>query len=109
MLVSAKVANTSSTAGSEVLQAYIARISPSEICRPKKELRGFTKVFVPPFEEKRAVISLQVKHAVSVWDEAADAWLMEAGLYEILIGNSSASISQRIQFSIATSLHWSGL
>jgi beta-glucosidase len=109
MLVSAKVANTSSTAGSEVLQAYIARISPSEICRPKKELRGFTKVFVPPFEEKRAVINLQVKHAVSVWDEAADAWLMEAGLYEILIGNSSASISQRIQFSIATSLHWSGL
>jgi hypothetical protein len=64
---------------------------------------------MPPLEEKRAVINIQVKHAAGVWDEAADAWLMSAELYGISTDNSSASISQRLQFSIATPVHWTGL
>jgi beta-glucosidase len=110
LVVSFAVANTSSSvAGREVCQAYVAREGPSVVSRPVKELKAFTKVFVPPLEERGAVVKLSVKHATSVWDEAADAWLMEAGKYAVLIGNSSASTSLRVDFSVPVSAHWNGL
>jgi len=55
------------------------------------------------------VVRLPVKHATSVWDEAAEAWLMEAGEYAVLIGNSSTSTSLRVGFSVSASAHWNGL
>lgn len=90
------------------IRLYYALVSvPIAVTRPKKEPKGFTKTFVPSFGERIAAINMHVKQAVSVWDADADAWLVEARLYEILIGNSSASISQRISFTAAKSTHWS--
>jgi beta-glucosidase len=109
LVISLTVANTSSVAGSEVCQAYVAREGSSIVSRPSKELKGFTKIFVPSFEERLAVIKLPVKHSTSIWDEASGAWLMEAGLYTVLIGNSSASTNLRVGFSVPASAHWNGL
>jgi hypothetical protein len=88
---------------------YCKRTSRGSALRRFVDPRRITDVFMPPLEEKRTVINIQVKHAAGVWDEAADAWLMSAELYGISTDNSSASISQRLQFSIATPVHWTGL
>lgn len=108
MQVSVVVRNTSAIDGSEVCQAYVRRVSESAVARPFKELKGFTKVFVPAGEAKTAHISMEVKHATSIWDELADQWLMEHGQYELLVGASSASVPLSVPFKVAESLHWRG-
>lgn len=50
--VSFKIKNTGSVDGAEIAEVYVAD-KESTIFRPKKELRGFKKVFLKAGEEKR--------------------------------------------------------
>jgi hypothetical protein len=100
------VANTSAVAGCRIIQAYVARIKPSAVTRPRKDPEGFTKIFGLSFGERRAAINLHVKHAISFGYEDADACLVEVKLYLILICNSSASVSQKLSLTVAKSPHW---
>jgi hypothetical protein len=109
VLLLVDVANTSAVAICEVTRAYAARIEPSAVTRPRKELKGSTKIFVLSFGDIGAAVNMHVKHTVSGWGEDADVWLVVAGLYVILICNSSASILQRVIFTVTKSTHWTGL
>ncbi len=54
--VSFKIKNTGSVDGAEIAEVYVAN-PESTVFHPKKELRGFKKVFLKPGEEKEVSVS----------------------------------------------------
>ncbi|KAI7769411.1 hypothetical protein LZL87_012852 [Fusarium oxysporum] len=106
--VSVQVANTGSFDGSQVVQVYVRQKNPGLI-RPIKELKGFDKLFVPAGETMTAIIKMPKRYVISFWDEWRDAWAMEKGEYELLIGDSSAHTPLSASFSLDESSWWRGL
>ena len=99
LVVAVDVINTGDRAGSEVVQVYVHDVE-STLPRPAKELAGFAKLHLEPGQTARAEVCLG-RRAFTVWDVAADDWLVEAGEYEILVGASSTdlrgSVSVRVE------------
>ncbi|KAL8243583.1 hypothetical protein R6Q59_009841 [Mikania micrantha] len=108
LTVSVNVKNTGDKAGAQVVQVYISQDDPS-IGRPPKELKGFTKVFLQPGEERRAQVKLSKKYACSFWDEERDAWVMEKGNYTVHVGDCSANVPLTTDFEVPKSVWWRGL
>lgn len=81
------VKNTGKMAGAEVAQLYV-RQEKSALPRPYKELKGFQKVLLAPGEEKKVTISLQ-EDAFSYYDDNKHAWVLEPGVFDIIVGSSS--------------------
>lgn len=94
--VTLTVKNTGSTAGSEIVQLYVAK-PDAQIFRPARELKGFAKVWLEPGESKRVTILLDDK-AFRFWNPAANRWETEGGRYELLVGASAADI--RLQAAV---------
>ncbi len=88
--VSFKIKNVGDVAGAEVAQLYVAD-KESTIFRPTKELKGFTKVFLEPGEEKTVSIELD-KRAFAYYNININDWHVESGDFDILIGASSKDI-----------------
>ena len=63
----------------------------SSVVRPKKELKGFTKIYLEPGESKEAKIVLDKKD-FSFWNPEIKDWFAEKGNFKIHIGSSSADI-----------------
>ncbi|MFT4413291.1 beta-glucosidase family protein [Fredinandcohnia humi] len=84
------ISNTGSLDGMEVAQLYVGSKS-KEIFRPKKELKGFTKVFLHPGESKRVTIPFDDK-TFRYFNVKTNKWEIEEADYEIMIGTSSADI-----------------
>jgi beta-glucosidase len=108
--VSVDVSNTGQRDGAQVVQVYVAQEEPS-IDRPVKELKGFTKVFLKAGETKKAVeVKISKKYAASWWDEESDAWVMEKGRYEVLVGDSSDHTPLSGEyFEVEETKWWNGL
>jgi beta-glucosidase len=107
--VSVQVKNTGNRDGAEVVQVYVAQKKPS-IRRPKKELKGFKKVWLEKGEEKVVHVSIEVKYAASFWDEVREAWIMERDGYEVLVSNSSnAESALKGSFEVQKTSWWNGL
>lgn len=107
-VVSTKVANTGSRAGAEVIQVYIAPVSPP-INRPKKELKGFKKVYLQPGSESVVEVKLDLIRSTSFWDEYSSRWCSHAGTYKILVGTSSAGDFLESSLELHKTVYWSGL
>jgi beta-glucosidase len=104
-----QIHNDGPIAGAEVVQLYIAADPTiSTIARPKKELKGFRKVFLEPGEAKQVEIDLD-KHAVAFWDEVLKCWVCEQGRYEVLVGSSSADIRLKGELVLEETWTWTGL
>lgn len=84
------IKNTGTRDGAEVAQLYI-HAKDSDVYRPFKELKGFTKVFLKAGEEKELTIILDDK-AFRYYNTGNSQWEVEEGEYEILIGASSKEI-----------------
>ena len=108
IIVSANVSNTGKVDGAEVVQVYFAQRNPS-LNRPKKELKGFSKIFVKAGETERVQIIISKKYAVSFWDEARDAWVMEKDIFDVLVGNSSANTPLKAPIAVRRTEWWRGL
>jgi beta-glucosidase len=107
--VSVKVSNTGERAGAEVVQVYLSQKNPS-IRRPKKELKGFKKVFLEKGESKVIEVSIETKYATSFWDEIRNAWVSERDTYEVIAGGSSDEVgSVRGSFEVEKTSWWNGL
>ena len=85
-----KVKNTGKYFGKEIVQLYIKN-TDSNILRPEKELKAFTKVSLFPDEEKQVSFLIDTKD-FSHYDINTNNWVIESGPYEILIGKSSRDI-----------------
>lgn len=90
LTVSVSVTNTGKLAGSEILQLYVADRECTSI-RPKKELKGFSKVFLEPGETKTIFFSLD-KRSFAYYNVKLEDWFVESGDFDILIGASSRDI-----------------
>ena len=88
--VSLTVTNTGSVAGTEIVQLYVAKKN-SELFRPAKELKGFSRVTLAPGEKQRITIMLDDK-AFRFWNVKANRWEIEGGEYELLVGASVEDI-----------------
>jgi beta-glucosidase len=96
--VTISITNSGRVEGAEIVQAYI-HDELSRLPRPHKELQAFNKVFLQPGETKDAVLVFD-KYSVGYYDTDLPAWIAEKGLFNILIGASSADI--RYGFSCST-------
>ena len=96
--VTLKVTNTGTVAGSEIVQLYIGK-KQELIFRCKKELKGFTKVFLNPGESRWVNIKLE-QHSFEFFDIFTQLWQTEPGSYEISIGASSEDIRWKNEIEI---------
>ena len=93
--VAAKITNTGSAAGAEVVQLYIA--APQDgLHRPLRELKGFEKVFLAPGETKEVQFELDDR-SFAVW---SDGWKVPGGVYTAELGASSEKILLRGEIRI---------
>jgi len=90
LTVTVDVRNTGEFAGKEVVQLYVADRA-SSVRRPVKELKGFEKVFLEPGETKRITFMLD-RRAFAFWSESLSDWIVESGMFDILVGSSSEDI-----------------
>jgi beta-glucosidase len=96
--VSVDVTNTGDMAGDEVVQLYVH--ARSELKRPVKELKGFSRVHLQPGETK--TVTFYLKHeSLKYYDEATRTFRVENGTVDLYIGSSSADI--RLQGEITVS------
>ncbi|MGB4269151.1 MAG: glycoside hydrolase family 3 C-terminal domain-containing protein [Spirochaetota bacterium] len=86
-MVSVDVTNTGDMSGSEVIQIYVS-YPYSAVERPKKELKGFTKLHLKPKEMKTATITISAKD-FAYYDEKKSDWVVEKMVYTLLVGTSS--------------------
>jgi beta-glucosidase len=88
--VSLNVTNTGAVAGSEVVQLYVSDVE-SSVYRPDQELKAFAKVALAPGATRRVTFQLD-DAAFATYDPGAQAWIVEAGEFQIRIGASSRDI-----------------
>ncbi len=88
--LSFQIKNTGKMDGSEVAQCYI-QANASKIYRPKKELKGFAKVFLKQGETKIVSIPLGPE-AFAFYNTEEKQWQVEDLQYTILIGSSLQDI-----------------
>lgn len=105
--VSCKVQNTGSRKGAEVVQLYIAPVSPP-IRRPLKELKEFRKVFLDSGAEETITIPLDIVRATSFWDEKRNSWCSYEGAYKIMVGTSSGGEFLETVVNVSETTYWSG-
>jgi beta-glucosidase len=123
--VEVTVTNTGARRGAEVVQCYVApRVSA--LVRPPKELKAFAKVWLDPGESQRVQLELDAR-AFSYWDpgnarwdeltamqkdcnpfapppaakRTNAGWRIDAGVYDILVGRSSADLPHCAELTIA--------
>lgn len=106
--IKCQVRNTGSKAGAEVLQVYVAPISPP-IKRPVKELKEFHKCFIEATSEKTVTIPLDLIRATSYWDEKSGSWCSHSGVYKIMVGTSSRGDFLEHSFDLPETVFWSGV
>ncbi len=88
--VSFTVTNTGAVDGAEISQIYISAKN-GKVYRPRKELKGFVKVFLKSGESKRVTVSLDDK-AFRYFNTHADCWDVEDADYEIMVGANVSDI-----------------
>lgn len=107
--ITIKVKNTGKREGQDVVQVYVRQHSPS-IRRPPRELKGFAKVAVKAGSYAYATVEVPLKYATSYWDEIRDAWIMEAGKFDIDVTDGTGmqkAMSETIE--VRKTIWWNGL
>ncbi len=89
--LSLKVKNIGKAIGKEVVQVYISKTN-SEIDRPLKELKGFSKTGLLNTDESANLNIVIPISDFSYWNEEINNWSIENGEYNILVGSSSRDI-----------------
>lgn len=84
------IKNTGNVDGAEVAQVYVSCVN-GKIFRPKKELKGFTKVFLKAGESKTVTVKLDDK-AFRYFNVKTDRWEVETADYEIMVAASVSDV-----------------
>lgn len=95
--VQVDVTNTGARAGQEVVQLYLRDVE-SSLVRPQKELKAFAKVQLDPGETKTVTLTLH-EEDLAFYDDAKNAWVVEPGTFEVLVGRSAGDLRLSGEFS----------
>ena len=96
--ISYAIQNTSEREGKEVSQVYVRERAPL-VYRPKKELKAFAKTFVCAGKSKTVTHFLDMS-VFAHWSVSQNRWAVTNGIYEVLVGASSADIRLRAKLRI---------
>jgi beta-glucosidase len=94
--VSVEVTNIGNKEGTEVVQCYVHDLV-SSVTRPVQELKGFQRITLKPGEKKIVELVLTPEHFGMY--NAKMNWVVEPGQFEIMTGNSSATV-QKVMLNI---------
>ncbi|KHL71740.1 glycosyl hydrolase family 3, partial [Pseudomonas putida] len=83
--------NTGDKAGFEVAQLYIQPIDP-QVDRPKKELKGFTKVYLEPGQSKTVSLPIDSR-SLAYFVQNTDSWDVDAGKFKVWVGPDSENLT----------------
>lgn len=103
--VTANITNTGDVDGAEVAQLYItlpgggSSNGSSDSAVPVRQLRGFEKTFLNTTQTATVEFSL-TRRDLSIWDTAAQKWLLQQGSYDVSVGPSSRSLPLVRSFNI---------
>ncbi|SEJ89309.1 beta-glucosidase [Sphingomonas sp. OV641] len=96
-VVSVAVTNAGERSAEEVVQLYV-RDPVASVARPVRELRGFHRLSLRAGEQR--TLRFTLTHAqLALWK--AGKWVIEPGVFEVMVGSSSADIRARGRFAIA--------
>jgi beta-glucosidase len=99
--VSLKVTNKGTMDGEEVVELYLAPMD-NKVLKPVRELRAFSKVFVPA--GKTAMVRMNLSYDdFCHYEAASERWEAEPGLYEVQVGASSENIILRASVNVKSS------
>ena len=88
--ITLQLANAGKIGGKEVVELYVACPS-SKVERAPKELKGFDKVYVAPYDSASAKITISARD-LAYFDSFLHVWRTEPGRYKILLGPNSEDI-----------------
>jgi beta-glucosidase len=97
--ISVDVKNTGKRTGDEVVQLYVHQ-EKSSVKVPAKELRGFQRISLQPGEKQTVTFTLPAAK-LAIWDETAHGFVVEPGVFDVMIGASSADIRLKNQIEVA--------
>ncbi|MFN8504242.1 glycoside hydrolase family 3 C-terminal domain-containing protein [Kouleothrix sp.] len=99
LAITVPVRNSGTRVGQAVVQLYV-RDAEARLERPDKELKAFAKVALQPNETRDVSLSLGMR-ALAYFDDTRQAWVADAGDFELLIGTSSADLPHKARVSLS--------
>ena len=96
-IITVNISNIGACDGSEIIQLYIG-MENSVLPRPSKELKQFKKVKIKKGESVNVSFELN-EEDFEVYDPIKKSWITEAGVYNIMVGSSSATLPLRTTLS----------
>ncbi len=96
--VSFKLENEGSMPADEVVQLYVHRID-SKVEWPAKELKAFQRVSLRAGETKVVNLEIPLKE-LRYWNESTNAWDLEHGKLQLLLGSASDDIRETAEVTI---------
>jgi beta-glucosidase len=96
--VKAVIENKGKVDGDEVVQLYVNDVK-SSVDRPEKELKAFDRISLKKGEKKTVEFELG-EGAFAFWDDVKKEWTVEPGIFEILVGASSADIRLKAEVEL---------
>jgi beta-glucosidase len=96
--VTIPVRNTGERAGQTVIQLYVRDVE-ARLDRPSKELKAFAKVTLQPGELQDVTLTLDMR-ALAYYDDTRQAWVADAGDFDLLIGTSSVDLPRTARVSL---------
>ncbi|MDI1256171.1 MAG: glycoside hydrolase family 3 C-terminal domain-containing protein [Flavobacterium sp.] len=92
------IKNTGKTNGAEVVQLYVGQ-TVSSVLRPKKELKGFDKIFLAPGERKTINLKVKIKD-LAFYDDKTSSWKIEPGEFVIYVATSAKDIVSELPITV---------
>ena len=92
------IKNSGKFDGAEVVQIYASQPVCS-VLRPKKELKGFQKVFLKSGEQKIVELKVKVKD-LAFYDEKTATWKIESGEFVLHVATSAAAIVSSLSVKV---------
>ena len=98
--VKVTVKNTGTRDGKEVVQLYVAAPDAKAANKPVKELKAFAKTkLLKPGESETLTLKVNTADLAS-FDEAASAWVVAEGEYQLLVAASAADVKAALTASV---------
>ena len=100
LLIECDIQNTGAMAGWEIAQLYI-HAGDSVVHRPRRELKGFEKIWLQPGETKTVSFAIG-RRAFAYWDVVKSSWVAPGSSYDVEVGASSQDIRLTYQVGLAS-------
>ncbi|WP_068785723.1 glycoside hydrolase family 3 C-terminal domain-containing protein [Paenibacillus phocaensis] len=98
IIVRCQVTNSGGLGGAEVIQLYVAN-PHTDVFKPVKELRAFSKVYLKPGETRWVEMRFSKKD-LAYYHVGNKEWVIENGEYQVMLAASSVDVRLSLNFTI---------